>query len=171
MFHNYRTETPFKPTCERVTAVFRELRDNPCILVRGTDGEVEPSVRGSFLWECCARITPRDWREKAEPVTLKHCWSCHSITSVQKEEEDRVTICVWYRILPTFAKSAHYAEVRAARPWNTSGLFTLIMSFIVTKSRSLKGEIRVSECVKIKFDPPQLSAFLNESAVVHLRHF
>lgn len=63
MFHSYRTETPFKPTCERVTAVFRELRDNPCILVHGTDGEVEPSVRGSFLWECCGRITPRDWKK------------------------------------------------------------------------------------------------------------
>lgn len=28
----------------------------------------------------------------AEPVILKR--SCHSITSVQKEEEDQVTICV-----------------------------------------------------------------------------
>lgn len=44
----------------------------------------------SVGWECCARKTPRDWKKKAEPVILKHCWSCHSITLYKRKRKTRL---------------------------------------------------------------------------------
>lgn len=167
MFHNYWTETPSNPPVSvwmppHADCNISGVKRRPCILVHGAEAQLQTSnIKKLSLQSgdhfcgmgmlCAHRETGG---KNAEPVILKHCWSCHSITSIQKEEEDQVTICVWYRILPIFTKSAHYAQVRAARPWNTSGLFTPIISFMVTKSPPQKVKFACLNASKLSLITP-----------------